>query len=180
MSSTSFLDTLAARGLHALAWLAGLPGLHRRRTIASWLAARELRTDSARARIVAVNLKLAGLDSGLQREVLVQTMLTLLESLRFWTRPRAVNLAEVVEVEGIEHLDAAEARGRLHAQQRRRPGAGPGLALGGALVHEDLELLDAGAGAAQRVEVAFQGRTQRLTGDYHTPGPASVRTAGWP
>ena len=111
MSSTSPAHALAAQALRALAWLAGLPKPALRRRIAGWLAARELRGESTRARIVACNLRLVGLDAGMQRDALLHTMLTALESLRFWTRPGASNLAEVVDVEGLDELAAAEAAG---------------------------------------------------------------------
>ena len=111
MSSISPAHALAAHVLRALAWFAGLPRAALRRRIAGWLADRELRIDSARARIVSVNLRLAGLDAGLQRDALMHTMLTALESLRFWTRPGAANLAEISGVDGLEHLEAAEAAG---------------------------------------------------------------------
>jgi KDO2-lipid IV(A) lauroyltransferase len=98
--------------LRGLAWLLGLPGRELRRGIARRFAARELRRDSKRARIVATNLALIGADPGLKEAVLRHTALTALESLRLWTRPAATNLREVVEVEGEAALRAAEAGGR--------------------------------------------------------------------
>jgi len=62
-------------------------------------------------RVIDCNLRLTGLDPSLTHPTLVQTQLTLLESLRFWTRPRAENLRAIVEVEGLDHLDAGERLG---------------------------------------------------------------------
>jgi KDO2-lipid IV(A) lauroyltransferase len=102
---------LSAHALRALAWLAGLPGARLRVAIARRLATRECRRRGARARVVDCNLRLASLDPGLTRPVLVQTYLTLLESLRFWTRRRATNLQAVAEVDGLQHLEAGERAG---------------------------------------------------------------------
>lgn len=57
------------------------------------------------ARVAACNLQLIGAEAGLVHEVLVQTYLTGLESLRFWTRPRADNLRTIVEEVGLQHVD---------------------------------------------------------------------------
>lgn len=100
-----------AHALRALAWCAGLPGAAARGRLAGWMARREARSRSTRARIVACNLRLAGLDPGLAPTVLRHTALTALESLRFWTRPRDANLREVVAVDGLAHLEAAERAG---------------------------------------------------------------------
>lgn len=102
---------LIAHALRAFAWLAGLPGATLRRALARRLAMRDVQRGNARSRIAACNLRLARLDAGLREAVLVNTMLTLLESLRFWTRPRERNLGEVVAVEGLALLEAAEAAG---------------------------------------------------------------------
>lgn len=91
--------SLLAHALRALAWLAGCAGGALRRRIAFALAAGEVRRGSARARVVACNLRLAGLDPALTEAVLAETLLTLLESLRFWTRPRAENLGEVAAID---------------------------------------------------------------------------------
>lgn len=98
---------LTAHALRALAWLAGCPGRRLRRRIAEHLAARECRRGSANARVVDCNLRLVGLDPALAEPALVQTVLTFLESLRFWTRPPAENLREVIGVDGLEHFEAA-------------------------------------------------------------------------
>lgn len=105
------LPLLTAHALRALAWVAGLPGPRLRRTIAGWMAARALRARSREARIVALNLRLAGLDARLDRDALEAASLTLLESLRYWTRPARRNLREVRAVEGLPLLEAAEAAG---------------------------------------------------------------------
>jgi len=62
-------------------------------------------------RVVECNLRLAGLDPALTHPALVQTYLTLLEGLRFWTRPRRRNLEAVAEVEGLPWLEDAERQG---------------------------------------------------------------------
>jgi len=101
------------RVLRALAWLGGLPGRRLRRTLATLLARLAQGRGGKGVRIIAVNLRLAGLlDRVAPRTVLFHTALTMLESLRFWTRTPARNLAEVVEVIGLERLTAAQARGR--------------------------------------------------------------------
>lgn len=107
------IATLLAHTLRALAWVGGLPGARWRNRIASVFARRELRRGSRDARVAACNLRLAGLDPGLLNAVLQNTALTFLESLRFWTRSRARNLGEIVGVEGLEHLEAAEANGAV-------------------------------------------------------------------
>jgi len=102
-----------AHVLRALAWLAGLPGPRLRLALARFMAARALRSNSREARIVEHNLRLAGLDAGLRREALEAASLTLLESLRFWTRPAQRNLEDVRAVEGLALLEAAEAAGAV-------------------------------------------------------------------
>lgn len=102
---------LSAYALRALAWCAGLPGRALRLRLARWMARREVKRHSTRARIVACNLRLAGLDPALTEDVLCHTAATMLESLRFWTRPRTRNLHEVAAVEGLAYLEAAEAAG---------------------------------------------------------------------
>jgi len=98
--------------MRALAWLAGLPGPRLRAWIARRAAARECRRNGGVARITACNLRLTGLDPALREATVAQTMLTFLESLRFWSRPAARNLALVAAVEGLEHLEALRAQGR--------------------------------------------------------------------
>ena len=73
----------------------------------------------ARENVVAGrNLELAYPDlspaqrTELQREVLRTTARQALETLRFWTRPHADNLALIREMHGVERFDAAVASGR--------------------------------------------------------------------
>lgn len=63
------------------------------------------------ARVAGCNLRLTGLDEAMRHMALVQTQLSLLESLRFWTRPRAENLREIIDVVGLAHIEAAERAG---------------------------------------------------------------------
>jgi KDO2-lipid IV(A) lauroyltransferase len=93
------IASLLAHALRALAWLAGFAGGALRQRIALAVATREVRRQSARARVVACNLRLAALDPALAEAAIAQTLLTFLESLRFWTRPRAENLREVIALE---------------------------------------------------------------------------------
>jgi KDO2-lipid IV(A) lauroyltransferase len=102
---------LAAHALRALAWLAGLPGPGLRQAIAERVAALDCRRRGTMVRVVDCNLRLAGLDAAMTRPVLMQTQLTLLEGLRFWTRPRATNLRAITEVVGLPHLEAGERAG---------------------------------------------------------------------
>ena len=86
---------LLARAVAGLPW----PWL---RALADAIAARELRRGSREARIAARNLELAypempaGERAPLQRSILRTTARQALETLRFWTRPPARNLARVV------------------------------------------------------------------------------------
>ncbi|MCZ8061660.1 lipid A biosynthesis lauroyl acyltransferase [Silanimonas sp.] len=104
--------SLPVRLLRALAWAAALPGRRARRGLARGFAALEAARRTKRARIVATNLRLAGLDGRVSvREALGNTMLTALESLRFWTHPPRDNLRQIADVVGAEHLTAALERG---------------------------------------------------------------------
>ncbi len=104
--------SLPARWLRWLAWCGGLPGPRLRHRLASSFAALEQRRRTKRARVVATNLRLAGLDAAVDvGTVLRHTALTALESLRVWTRPPTTTLRDVVEVVGGEHLAQAMARG---------------------------------------------------------------------
>jgi KDO2-lipid IV(A) lauroyltransferase len=101
------------RLLQALAWLGGLPGRRLRGVLANGLAVLARWRGAKGARIVAVNLRLTGLADRVGADaVLRHTVLTMLESLRFWTREPRHNLAEVAEVLGGERLEAALAGGR--------------------------------------------------------------------
>ena len=98
--------------LRWLAWCGGLPGPRGRRRLARAFATLEARRDTKRARVVATNLRLAGLATQVPPTTALEHMaLTALESLRFWTRPMLANLAGVAEVLGGEHLADAHARG---------------------------------------------------------------------
>jgi len=82
------------------------------------IAALWRRLDAREARVARRNLELAlpALDPAerarLQHAVLRTTARQALETLRFWTRPHAANLALIREIEGAELFDAALARGR--------------------------------------------------------------------
>lgn len=104
---------LSAHALRALAWLAGCAGPGLRGRIAARIADRALRRNTAIARVAARNLRLVGLDASMARATLVQTVLTFVESLNFWTRPRASTLGCISGVEGLEHLEAAERAGAV-------------------------------------------------------------------
>ncbi|GIX35002.1 MAG: lipid A biosynthesis lauroyl acyltransferase [Lysobacteraceae bacterium] len=105
---------LARLGLAALGGLP-LPLLHR---LAAGLAGWSRRVGSREARVARVNLAVCfpELDEDARerrlREVLWHTACTVLECARIWTRPPVRSLDWVVEVEGMEHLEAARAGGR--------------------------------------------------------------------
>jgi len=107
-----------AQLLFAMAWIAGrLPWwlLH---ALGDGIAALWRRLDAREARVARRNLELAfpwlpAPDRDrLQRRVLATTARQALETLRFWTRPHAGNLALIRECHGIERFDAAIAAGR--------------------------------------------------------------------
>ncbi|MGV8940538.1 MAG: lauroyl acyltransferase [Lysobacter sp.] len=112
------MTDLAARLLFALAaLLARLPwsGLYR---LGDLLAAVVLRPRSRESRVTACNLQIAYPHMHpVQRDQLRQAILRttarqLMETLRFWTRPHAENLALIREQHGTQLLDAAIASGR--------------------------------------------------------------------
>ncbi|MFC0676613.1 lauroyl acyltransferase [Lysobacter korlensis] len=110
-------DATAARLLHALAaWLMRLPWRWLT-SLADLIAMRSLRRNSREARVTGHNLELAYPDllpaerAQLQQAIVRGTSRQALETLRFWTRPHAENLALIREVHGAELLDAAIARG---------------------------------------------------------------------
>ena len=76
------------------------------------------RVDAREARVARRNLELAypqlaaGEREQLQRTILATTARQTLETLRFWTRPRARNLALIREQHGVDLFDAALASGR--------------------------------------------------------------------
>lgn len=107
----------AARLLHAFAALLMRLPWSWLTAAADLVASRSLRRDSREARVTRRNLELAYPDllpaerAQLQREIVRGTARQALETLRFWTRPHADNLALIREVHGAELLDAAIARG---------------------------------------------------------------------
>lgn len=106
--------SLPTRLVWLLAWCAGSLGPGLRQRLAVLIAEFETRRRSRRARIVATNLRLAGLERpGMVRSVLVHTALTALESFAIWTRPRERNLAAIDSVQGEALFDAARAAGGL-------------------------------------------------------------------
>ncbi|MHB8912492.1 MAG: lauroyl acyltransferase [Lysobacter sp.] len=112
------MNALIARLLFALATVvARLPwaGLWR---VGDAIAARSLRRNSRESRVAARNLELAypdllpGQRDQLRQQILRTTARQALETLRLWTRPHAANLAQIRELHGIAHFDAAIAAGR--------------------------------------------------------------------
>ncbi len=112
-----FIADFIAGLLHALvAMVARLPwpGLYR---IGDGIAALWRRLDARESRVVRRNLELAlpalprAERDALQRTVLRTTARQALETLRFWTRAHAQNLALISETEGVELFDAALASG---------------------------------------------------------------------
>ena len=88
------------------------------RRLADLFASRWERGDGRTAKIVRRNLELAypellpGQRNTLAAGVLRTTARQALETLRFWTRPHARNLALIREMQGVELFDAAVAAGR--------------------------------------------------------------------
>ena len=101
--------TLAALGHLPWTWLNG---------VGDGIAALWRRLDAREARVARRNLELAypqlatGERERLQRTILATTARQTLETLRFWTRPRARNLALIREQHGDGLFDAALASGR--------------------------------------------------------------------
>ncbi len=99
----------AALGRLPWAWLRGLGDA---------LAWAWQRLGARESRVAMRNLELAYPDlpppqrDALQRAVLRTTARQALETLRFWTRPHARNLAQIRRQEGVELFDAALAAGR--------------------------------------------------------------------
>lgn len=75
-----------------------------------WLGARESRVAGRNIEIAYPEL-LPAQRTDLQRAVLRTTARQALETLRFWTRPHADNLALIREMHGVERFDAAVAAG---------------------------------------------------------------------
>jgi KDO2-lipid IV(A) lauroyltransferase len=112
-----FADRIAALLFALASAVASLP----RRwldAIGDGIAALWRRLDARENRVVRRNLQLAlpaltpDQRDGLQRDVLRATARQALETLRFWTRPHARNLALIRETEGVGLFDAALASGR--------------------------------------------------------------------
>jgi KDO2-lipid IV(A) lauroyltransferase len=104
--------------LYAFAFALGrLPwaALYRLGDMIAWLWRR---LDARENRVARRNLELAlptladGERSALQRAILRTTARQALETLRFWTRPHAHNLALIREIHGADAFDAALASGR--------------------------------------------------------------------
>jgi KDO2-lipid IV(A) lauroyltransferase len=72
---------------------------------------REARVAEANIRISMPGLDAAGREA-LRRASLSHSSCTALETAAVWTRPAALSLRWIASVEGVEHLDAAEAAGR--------------------------------------------------------------------
>jgi Kdo2-lipid IVA lauroyltransferase/acyltransferase len=112
------MTRLAAWLLYALAAALGrLPWswLRRLGDVAAWCW---LRLDARESRVARRNIELAypalspAQAADLRRAVLRTTARQALETLRFWTRPHADNLALIRESHGVERFDAAVAAGR--------------------------------------------------------------------
>ncbi|GAB1594761.1 lauroyl acyltransferase [Lysobacter claricitrinus] len=82
------------------------------------IAARAVRRASRESRITLRNIELIAPElpptkrESLRRDIVGVTARQALETLRFWTRPHARNLADIAELHGAEHLDAAIDAGR--------------------------------------------------------------------
>ncbi len=112
------MPRIAASLLYALAWsVARLPWPWLR-TLADAIASWWIRVDAREARVARRNLELAmpQLDAAarvaLHCDILRTTARQALETLRLWTRPAKRNLADIVEVHGVDLFDAALADGR--------------------------------------------------------------------
>jgi KDO2-lipid IV(A) lauroyltransferase len=107
----------AARLLYALAALAMRLPWSWLAAVADFIALRSLRRSSREARVTKRNLELAYPDllpaerAQLQQAIVRGTVRQAFETLRFWTRPHADNLALIREVHGGELLDEAIGRG---------------------------------------------------------------------
>jgi KDO2-lipid IV(A) lauroyltransferase len=112
------MQGLAAACLFALARLAGRLSWRWHARIAGGIARLWIATNARESRVALRNLELAfrGMEpverEALRGRVLASTARQLLETLRFWTRPHADNLALVRSVEGEALFAAAIASGR--------------------------------------------------------------------
>ncbi|GAA4855355.1 lauroyl acyltransferase [Luteimonas vadosa] len=108
----------AARLLLLLAAIVGRLPWPLLRALGDGIAWLWLRLDARESRVVRRNLELAYPEllpqqrADLHRAVLRTTARQTLETLRFWTRPHADNLARIRTCHGTEHLDAAIAAGK--------------------------------------------------------------------
>ncbi|MCD9032997.1 lauroyl acyltransferase [Luteimonas sp. Y-2-2-4F] len=112
------MPDLLARLLYALAaGFARLPWAWQR-AVAGGLARAWIRLDARESRVARQNLEIAypewlpGEREAWHHAVLRTTALQFVETLRFWTRPHARNLALIRQVHGEAHFDAALAAGR--------------------------------------------------------------------
>ena len=112
------MQSFAAALLFALARLAGRLPWRWHARIAGGIARLWLRTDARESRVALRNLELAFPDmapderDALRGRILVSTARQLLETLRFWTRPHAENLALIQSSHGESLFDTAIASGR--------------------------------------------------------------------
>ena len=112
------MQRFAAALVYALARLAGRLPWRWHRWLAARIARLWLRTDARESRVALRNLELAfpemapGEREALRARILHVTAAQALETLRFWTRPHAENLALVRAGEAESRFDAAVASGR--------------------------------------------------------------------
>ncbi|BCT92041.1 lipid A biosynthesis lauroyl acyltransferase [Lysobacter helvus] len=112
------MTDLAARFLHFLATTVARLPWPLLRGCADAFAALQARGQGRMGKVVRRNLELAypdqlpGQREGLRARVLRTTARQLFETLRFWTRPHAKNLAAIRESHGVDLFDAAIASGK--------------------------------------------------------------------
>ena len=112
------MQRFAAALVYALARLAGRLPWRWHRWLAARIAQLWLRTDARESRVALRNLELAFPEmapverEALRARILHVTAAQALETLRFWTRPHAENLALVRAGEAESRFDAAVASGR--------------------------------------------------------------------
>lgn len=103
--------------LFFLATLVGLLPLSWQRWLGEALGVLFYRLDTREAKVARINVEYTGLAiadkaNALVKGVMHSTGRNLLETLRVWTRPRKTNLALIQNVHGLEHVLAAQAKGR--------------------------------------------------------------------
>jgi KDO2-lipid IV(A) lauroyltransferase len=112
------MTEFAARFLHALAAAFGRLPWHWRNRLGDAVAVLRRARDARESRVARRNLALAypalepEAGARLHLAILRSTARQALETLRFWTRPHADNLALLREMHGVELFDAALAAGR--------------------------------------------------------------------